>query len=523
MSRSAPLRRWHFFALLAVCVAPALAGAADQPQWGRAWSRNMASDETGLTDDFDPGTGRNVKWVAELGSQSYSTPVVADGRVLIGTNNDNPRDPRHRGDRAVLMCLAESDGRLLWQLVVPKLSEDLGDPYLDWRRVGFASPPTIDGQRAYTLTNRGEVVCLDMNGMADGNAGPFADEGAHMTPRGTTAALSAAANDADIVWVCDLVKQLGVRTHDQVQGSVLVHGDLLYVNSCNGVDGTHRAIPSPDAPSLVVLDKRTGDIVAHDGMRLGPNTFHVNWSAPSLGDDGGTNPRVYFGGGDGVCYAMEPVKGASSADGKPARLKDVWRFDPDPAAPKQDVHRWVGNRREGPSVIMGMPVVEGGRVYLTAGGDPWWGKQRAWLKCVDAAGVGDVTKTAEVWSYPLPRETCSTPAVYDGMVFVTDVGGNVHCVDAATGKPHWTHKAVGEFWASPLVADGKVYAGTRRGQFVVLAAAAEKRLIAKVDLDEPVNGTAVAANGVLYVPTMKHLYAVCRGDEARDEETAGHR
>jgi outer membrane protein assembly factor BamB len=471
----------------------------------------MVSDETGLPDSFDVGTGRNVKWVAALGSQSYATPIVAGGRVLIGTNNDVPRDPRHKGDRAVLLCLAESDGRLLWQLVIPKLSEDLGDPYLDWRRVGFASPPTVEGDRAYTLTNRGEVICLDMNGLADGNMGPFLDEGGHMTPRAAAATqpVAPAANDADIVWVCDLVAQTGVRTHDQVQGSVLVHGDLLYVNSCNGVDGTHKAIPAPDAPSLIVIDKRTGRIVARDGLRLGPNTFHVNWSSPSLADGGDNTPRVFFGGGDGVCYAIDPLKIVpSAAAAEPAQLKDVWRFDPDPAAPKQDVHRWVGNRREGPSVIMGMPVALGGRVYLTAGGDPWWGKQQGWLKCIDAAGSGDVTTTAEVWSYPMPRETCSTAAVYNGMVFITDVGGTVHCVDASTGKPHWTHKAVGDFWASTLVADGKVYAGTRRGQFVILAATPEKRLIAKMDFDEPVNGTATAANGVLYVPTMKHLYAL---------------
>ena len=66
----------------------------------------MTSDETGLPDTFDPGTGRNVKWVAPLGSQSYATPIVAGGRVLIGTNNEPPRDPRHRGDRGVLLCLA---------------------------------------------------------------------------------------------------------------------------------------------------------------------------------------------------------------------------------------------------------------------------------------------------------------------------------------------------------------------------------------------------------------------------------
>jgi outer membrane protein assembly factor BamB len=487
----------------------------------------MVSAEQGLAESFDPDAGRNVRWVAPLGSQTYATPVVAGGRVLIGTNNDPPRDPaRDRGDRAVLLCLDEADGRLLWQLVIPKLSEDLGDPFLDWKNVGFASPPTVEADRAYTLTNRGEIVCLDMNGFADGgNAGPYLDESRHMTPRDAADPVVPAKTDADIVWLTDLVKELGVRTHDQVSGSILIHGDLLYVNTCNGVDGTHRHIPSPAAPSLVVIDKRTGRIVARDDLDLGPTTFHVNWCSPSLAPIGPNGaPLVLFGGGDGVCYAVEPLVAAAApavalargnGDGDArghneslAKLKTAWRFDPDPAAPKQDVHKWVGNRREGPSVIMGMPVIEGGRVYLTSGGDPWWGKQQSFLRCLDASRAGDVTKSAEIWSYPMPRETCSTPAVYCGMVFATDVGGHVHCVDAATGKPLWTHKAVGEFWASPLVADGKVYAGTRRGQFVVLAAAREKRLIAKIDLDEPVNGTAIAANGVLYVPTMKHLYAI---------------
>ena len=520
---------------MAMCCLPAFAFAADQPQWGRAWSRNMVSDERGLPDTFDPDAGTNVKWVADLGTQSYATPVVAGGRVLIGTNNDVPRDPRHRGDRAVLLCLNEADGQLAWQLVIPKISEDLGDPFLDWKGIGFASPPTVEGGRVYSLTNRGEIVCLDLNGMADGNGGPYTDEARHMAPRGREP-IKPTSTDADILWACDLVKEFGVRTHDQVQGSILIHGDLLYVNTCNGVDDTHRKIRSPDAPSLVAIDKRTGRVVARDGLRIAPTPFHVNWCSPSLGDVAG-RPRIFFGGGDGVCYAVEPLANApaladagsersegpdSSTNGsgpslrsepasgaiEVATLKDVWRFDPDPTAPKQDVHRFVGNRREGPSVIMGMPVVEGGRVYLTSGGDPWWGKQRGTLKCLKAEGDGDATATAELWSYPLPRETCSTPAVHEGLIYVTDVGGTVHCVDAATGQPCWTHKAVGEFWASPLVADGKVYVGTRRGQFLTFAAGREKTLLSKVDVGAGVNGTATAANGVLYVSTMRRLYAL---------------
>ena len=489
----------------AVAVTPVL--AADQPQWGQRHSRNQVSAETGLPDTFDPATGLNVKWVAPLGTQSYCTPIVADGRVYIGTNNERPRDPKHKGDRAVLMCLEERTGQLLWQLVVPKLSADLDDPYLDWPEIGHSSEPTIEGGRAYTLTNRGEIVSLDVRGLANGNDGPFTDEANYMAPRGQPR-VKPGPLDADVVWLCDLKTQAGIRTHDQVHGSILIDGDLLYVNSCNGVDSTHRKVQTPDAPSLVVLDKRTGKIVARDGLKLGPKTFHCTWSSPSVGVVNGRK-LTFFGGPDGVCYALEALDGVPQA-GTVATLKEIWRFDCDPDAPKQEVHRFVSNRREGPSEILGMPVFDNGRVYVTAGGDLWWGKRRSVLKCIDAGGTGDITKSGEVWSYPMPRETCATPAVYQGMVFSADCGGNIHCVDAATGKGLWTHKADGDIWGSPLVADGKLYIGTRRCEFVILAAAREKNVIGSIQLGagEQVNGTVTAANGVLYVPTMTRLFAL---------------
>src|SRR6478609_6282739 len=118
--------------------------SADQPQWGQAWSRNMVSGEKGLPDSFDPVTGRNVKWSAALGTEAHSSPVIAGGRIYIGTNNGNPRDPKHQGDRGVLMCFAENTGDLLWQLVVPKRDEDV---YFDWPKSGISSPATVEGAR----------------------------------------------------------------------------------------------------------------------------------------------------------------------------------------------------------------------------------------------------------------------------------------------------------------------------------------------------------------------------------------
>jgi outer membrane protein assembly factor BamB len=504
--------------------------AADQPQWGAAWTRNQVSAERGLPATFDIATGRNIKWTAALGTETHSTPVIAGGRVFIGTNNGEPRDPKHVGDRGVVMCLDERDGRLLWQLVVPKREED---PYFDWPKCGVSSTVTVDGERAYVLDNRGVVLCLDVRGLANGNDGPFRDEAAYMTPRKDSGAppkavagaeikpepglrpldrdpLTPGPLDADILWMFDLVTEAGTWPHDGAHSSILVYGDHLYVNTSTGVDSTHRRIRTPDAPSLVVLDKRTGRYFARDHEGIAPNIFHCTWSAPSAATINGET-RILFAGGNGVVYGFKPVTKAPPGL-KPLNLEKVFQYDPDPGAPKTEVHRFTQNRKEGPSNIYGMPVVLDGRMYIAGGGDVFWGKNEAWLKCVDVTGTGDLTKTGERWSYPLQQHTMSTAAVADGLVFVTDTAKNVHCVDAATGRPHWTHECQGQFWSSPFVADGKVYVGSRSGDFWVFAASKEKRVLLETKLPSKISATVTAANGTLYLATMTHLYAIAGRD-----------
>jgi outer membrane protein assembly factor BamB len=486
----------------------------------------MVSAERNLPATFDPKTGRNIKWSAKLGTETHSTPIIAGGRVYIGTNNQEPRDPKHQGDRGVLMCFDEATGNFLWQLVVPKREED---PYFDWPKTGISSPVTVDGDRVYLVGNRGEVLCLDACGMTNGNDGPFRDEAAHMSPPTNsgapprmvvgaeiapepwrppppTARLQPGPTDADILWTFDLVAEAGIWPHDGAHGSVLIQGDHLYVNTGNGVDNTHKRIRRPDSPSLVVLDKRTGRLVARDDEQIGPYVFHATWCSPSLGEVGG-RPLVFFAGGNGVVYAFEPVRSRPPAD-EVSKLKKVFQFDFDPTAPRTDVHRFNGNRREGPSNIYGMPVFQPDRLYVAGGGDIWWGKNEAWLKCIDATRTGDTTTNGLIWSYPLARHVMSTPAIADGLVFIADCGRTIHCVDARTGQAVWTHEIKGEVWASPYVADGKVYLGTRSGSFYVFGATREKQLLATLELGNPISGTTTAANGVLYVATMTHLYAV---------------
>jgi outer membrane protein assembly factor BamB len=471
----------------------------------------MVSAEQGLPDAFDPQSGRNIQWSAQLGTESHSSPVVAGGRVYIGTNNGHPRDPAQHGDRGVLMCFDEKTGRFLWQLLFPKRDEDI---YFDWPNSGISSPVTVEGDRVYFVNNRGVVLCIEPP--------PLAAESVTNAP--------ASAPGPKMIWQFDLTSGAGIWSHDAAHSSILIQGDYLYLNSGTGVDNTHKRIRTPDAPSLVVLDKRTGRLVAREDEHIAPNIFHSTWSSPSLAAVNG-RPVVFFAAGNGMVYAFETVRegvmeswssgvvannssarhSTNSPIHPPVFLQKLWQFDFDPAAPKTNVHQYNSNRRESPSDFFGMPVFANNRIYVAGGGDIWWGKNEAWLKCIDATRTGDITTNGLVWSYPLQKHVMCTPAIYHGLAFIADCGRTFHCVDAETGQPCWTHEIKGEAWASPLVADGKVYLGTRGGAFYIFAASREKKVLSTIDLVQPISSTAAAANGALYVATMTHLYAVRQG------------
>lgn len=496
-----------FIAIGATALLTTVSGwAADQPQWGIAWTRNMVSNERALPDSFDPRTGKNIKWVVKLGTETHSTPIISNGRVFLGTNNGEKRDPKHDGDRGVMMCFNEADGKLLWQLVVPKREED---PYHDWPKCGISSPATVEGDRVYLVDNRGVVLCLDVHGMANGNDGPFRDEGAYITPRSTNAPsqpLTPGPLDADILWALDLTKEAGIWSHDAAHSSILIRGDHLYLNSGTGVDNTHVKIRTPDAPSLVVVDKKSGRLLARERLGIAPNIFHCTWSSPSMATVNGRE-QIFFAAGNGVVYGFEPLA-RTPPPGEVATLQPIWHFDFDPTAPKENVHRYNRNRRESPSNIYGIPVFHENRLYVAGGGDIFWGKNEAWLKCIDVTKRGDITTNGLVWSYPLDKHVLSTPAIAEGLVFIADCGRKFHCLDLATGKGIWTHDIKGEVWASPMIADGKVYLGTRSGQFLIFAASREKKVLSEMELGSPISATVTPANGTLYIATMKELFAV---------------
>ncbi len=488
----------------AMMVQTSWAQGQDSPQWGEKFSRNMISGETGLPESFNIETGKNVKWAVSVGTNNYASPVIAKGKVLIGANNADLRDPRHEGDQGTLLCLNESDGSLCWQLIVPRVE---GDPHNDWPMIGICSPPTVEENRVYVLTNRSEVLCLDLNGQADGNDGTFQGEGWYMARPGQFP-YEVTLKDADILWSYDMKLELGLCPHDSPHASILLDGDFLYLNTCNGVDFRHLETTGLKAPSLIALDKKTGRLVARDNENFGPKTFHSAWSSPAMGIVNGQK-QLFFAGPDGVLYAFQALS-KSVPQGEVQLFKKIWQFDCDPTAPKNNIHKFLNNKVEGPSVSYGMPVFYKNRIYLTVGGDIWWGKKKAWLKCIDATKKGNITGNGEIWSFTMDNHSGSTPAISDGLIYVTDCGKNLHCLDAEDGKLYWTHKLKMDSWSSALVADKKIYVGSRGSDFWILEAGKSLKVLDNKLLDSPIHSTPVAANGVLYISTMNKLYAITK-------------
>ncbi|MCH7681322.1 PQQ-binding-like beta-propeller repeat protein [candidate division KSB1 bacterium] len=445
--------------------------------WGGSPGRNMASDETGLPAEWDPESGKNIKWTAQLGSQTYGNPVIIGGKIFVGTNNQAVRNPKLKGDRGVVMVFRESDGKFLWQSAHTKLASGRVN---DWPQQGICSSPFVEGDRLYYVSNRAEVICADTEGFYDNeNDGPYVDEE------------NKSKIDEDIIWRYDMIDELDTFPHNLATCSPLVVGDLVFVVTANGVDETHINVPSPEAPSFIALNKNTGELV-WENASPGENILHGQWSNPSYSVIDGT-AQIIFPGGDGWVYAFVPETG-----------KLLWKFD---CNPKESVWELGGSGTR--NNIISTPVIWNNKVYIGVGQDPEHGESSGHWYAIDATKRGDITESGKVWHRGNEdfNRTMSTAAIHDGLMYIADLSGFVYCWDANTGEEYWKYDAFAAIWGSPYYADGKVYIGDEDGDVAVLKAGKEMELLAEINMDNAVYTTPVAKNGVLYITNRSKLFA----------------
>jgi outer membrane protein assembly factor BamB len=505
------------------------------PEFCGSHCKNMVSDERNLPDSFVPGekdsvkgeivlsTASNVVWGVRISSITYPSPTVVGGKIFIGGG-----DPGW----GIFKCLDACNGRTLWQYAAPyrKFPSEVekGWKFMLGRitpNLGICATATVDGDRVYFVNHRCEVMCLDVNGGANPFVAPI-EAGSTATNQPSVAP---GVRGERVVWKFDLW-DYGIRPSDACDGQPLVDGDLLYVCTSNGVDRDaqiayydDRKAPAPSAPNLIVLDKRTGRLVATDDARhIGPNLMHGEWSTPSLGVVNGRK-LVFFGGGDGVCYAFEAL---TSVPKKPVKLKTVWSFDCNPPEYKQfgglswAAHYSLGDKRlkrslnknsessfVGMSEIIACPVFYKDRVYVAIGRDPEHGRGRGVLWCIDATKKGDITRTGKIWCYQGLDRTLSTVSISDGLLYIADVAGRLHCLNAETGECYWVHETDSPIWSSTLVADGKIFLPTTKLLWV-LAAGKEKKVLNQINLGAKIYASPVVVDGTLYINSKNYLWAV---------------
>ncbi|MEQ1827411.1 MAG: PQQ-binding-like beta-propeller repeat protein [Pirellula sp.] len=514
-------------AVAQAAIAKLKVGAKDWPQWGGSPERNNVPMTGPLPTKFDVKTGENIRWSMPLGSETYGNPVIANGKVYVGTNNGNGYLKRYPAevDLGVLLCFDEKDGKFLWQHSSEKLPT--GRVH-DWPHQGICCAPLIDGDRCWYVTSRGEVVCMDTEGFHDGeNDGPFNKEPNENKDEG------------DVVWKLDMMASLGVSQHNMCSCSVTSVGDLLFVNSSNGVDDSHLTVPEEKAPSFICMRRSTGEVLWTDNSP-GANILHGQWSSPAAAVLGGQE-QVLFGGGDGWLYSFD-------SNGDRGKAKLLWKFD---CNPKDSVYKLNGATR---NHIIATPVVYDGLIYVAVGEDPEHGEGGGHLWCIDPTKRGDVSPTlvynsadmkktiphkrkqamvaaegdverdnpnsAAVWHYigndvsefeSTMHRTCGTVAIKNNLLFIADFSGVLHCLDAKKGNAHWTFDMLAASWASPLIADNKVYIGDEDGDISIFELSATRNKIAEINLGSSLYTTPVAANESIFIANRNRVFAIQEG------------
>jgi outer membrane protein assembly factor BamB len=524
------------------------------------------------TGAWDPANAKNIKWVAPLGSRSYGSAVVHDGKVFTGSNNTAGHLKRFppEVDLGCLLCFDIKDGKFLWQHSSTKLPS--GRVH-DWPHEGVCSVPYCEGDRIWFVTNRCEVRCLDINGFLDDeNDGEYQNEQADVEAQVAVQEKATGKKlpidykqEADVIWSVDMMKELGVSPHNMSSCSITGAGDVIFVCSSNGIDEEHKFVPAPDAPSFLAMDKNTGEILWTDNSP-GKNIHHGQWSSPAYAEIGG-QAQVIFGGGDGWVYSFDP-----KGDGN-GKAKLLWKFDGNPKSAKLEL-MGKGTRND----CIGTPVIYEDLVYIAMGQDPEHGEGLGYLWCIDpmkkldgsdvspelAFNAADPNKpipykrvqavveaegdfarpnpdSAVVWSYnELDRDddgeiafeetmhrTIGSVTIRDGVLYIADLSGLFHCLDAkgdkekpGAPKVHWVYDMLAACWSTPVIVEDKVYIGDEDGEVAIFRHSADPNEAMKEvggemgpyygtrSMGGSVYSTPAIAGNVLYISNPTHLFAI---------------
>jgi outer membrane protein assembly factor BamB len=234
-----------------------------------------------------------------------------------------------------------------------------------------------------------------------------------------------------------------------------------------------------DQQYLVALDKATGE---------------TRWKQARVidyGTDNGDRKKAFSTPGiftiDGQAQLVSPSAAATLAY-DPATGQELWRV----------YHAGMN--------VAARPLLGQEQFYICTGDGP------TELLAVRTGGAGDVTKSHVNWKTVRGAPNRSTPLLLNDLLYVAGGNGVATCVEPKTGTVVWQERLAGDFVASPVAAEDRVYFFNRDGAGFVMAAGRQAKVLGRNQLGDGCMATPAIAGKALYARTITHLYRIEQGN-----------
>ncbi len=485
-TRFCPLGNWRrgggWVLSLLLLLSPRLS-AEDWPQFRGPNCNGVSTSRRALPTEFS--FQEKVAWSLTLG-EGIASPIVAGGRVF-ATAMTGPQTFSVFG-------LEATTGKRIWTQELPTGAL----PRITPPNSHASSTPASDGQRVYVYISTLGLLAFD-------------------------------AADGKELWRLPLPRPAYLM--DWGAGtSPIVYGDLVIFNQDDDLRPYLLAVEASTGkvrwrterpemlggyavPVLCEANGRTEIVVAGTGKLKGyePSTGRELWTCNTLLRTVMTTPVVR----DGIIYVAVQSYGDSSRLLKSALLE------------------WLDTNQDGKLIKAEVPkefwdkfdlsdldrngVLEGAELdqaFVSPANSVGGGNT---IQAVRGGGTGDVTKTHVLWNlHNRAPSNLSSPLVFGNELYVVKRGGLSSCFDRVSGKTHWEVQRLrnlGEYFASPVGGDGKIFITGENGFVVVLAPGPQLRILARNDMGGSCLATPAIANGRLYIRTREKLY--CITDQAK--------
>lgn len=387
----------------------------------------------------------NVKWKVPIHDKGWSSPVIWGNEIWLTTATTN-------GSELFVLTLDKQTGKVIRDVKLFTAEQ----PALWMRYNSYASPtPVIEEGRVYVTFGEAGTACLD-------------------------------SKTGKVLWER---RDLRCNHYRGAGSSPILHGNLLILH----FDGA-------DDQFLVAMDKQTGKDVwkvkrstdyrdlGADGKPKAEGDLRKAYGTPQIAIIEGK--PVLLSTGAKAQYGYDPLTG-----------KEYWQVETQP-------FHSSGAR----------PIYEHGLLYFAAGFSKghFYAIKPPPASAWKAGNILDASKEAEpvpgkaqlVWKLIKGVPETPSPVLHGDLLMLVDNNGFASAVEAKTGKVLWSERVLKAVYASPVLADGRVYAADREGKCVVFAAAPEFKLLGESKLDGPIEASPAISGKALYLRTAKTLYRI---------------